>query len=156
MIYISHRGNLNGIKPELENAPTYIDECIHRGFDCEIDLRMRDGMPHLGHDTPDFVVSASWLNNRKDRLWIHVKEYEALVWLMEHCPECKFFCHESDRYTLISNGWIWSHDLTNKMTEKCVVPLLSKESIDAYSQEPTFGAVCSDFVFDCMEKFDQD
>jgi hypothetical protein len=42
------------------------------------------------------------------------------------------------------------------MTEKCVVPLLSKESIEAYSQEPTFGAVCSDFVFDCMEKFDLD
>jgi hypothetical protein len=42
------------------------------------------------------------------------------------------------------------------MTDKCVIPLLSKESIDAYNAPPTFGAVCSDFVFDCMNKFDID
>lgn len=152
MIYISHRGNLNGIIHERENSPAYIQECIDAGYECEIDLRMKDGVPHLGHDTPDHPVSVEWLGSRADMLWIHVKEYEALVWLMEHLPSAKFFCHEGDRYTLTSNGWVWSHDLHNLMTSKCIVPLLSKESVQSYSQNG-FGAVCSDYILDCVEKW---
>ena len=152
MIYISHRGNLNGIIHERENAPDYIQECLDAGYECEIDLRMQHGVPHLGHDTPDYPVSVDWLQSRAYRLWIHVKEYEALVWLMEHLPFAKFFCHEGDRYTLTSNGWVWSHDLQNTMTSKCIVPLLSKESVQSYEQSG-FGAVCSDYIIDCVEKW---
>jgi hypothetical protein len=152
VIYISHRGNLNGIIHERENAPDYIQECLDAGYECEIDLRMQDGVPHLGHDTPDHPVSADWLQSRADRLWIHVKEYDALVWLMENLPFAKFFCHEGDRYTLTSNGWVWSHDLKNTMTSKCIVPLLSKESVKSYEQSG-FGAVCSDYIVDCVEKW---
>jgi hypothetical protein len=150
MIFISHRGNLNGIIAERENSPDYIRECLSKGFDCEIDLRLKDGHPHLGHDTPDYVVSAEFL--RDPRLWIHVKEYDALVWLKQNCPTAKYFCHESDRYTLVSNGFIWSHDLTNRMNSFCVIPLLSRESVESYDQMG-FGAVCSDFIYDCVRKF---
>lgn len=152
MIYISHRGNLNGVLTARENTPDYIDEAIKLGFDCEIDLRMKEGQPHLGHDTPDYAITADWLRARRGMLWIHVKEYAALVWLMKQDFKSQFFCHESDRFTLVSNGWIWSHDLTNPMTEKCVIPLLSKDSVETYSQTG-FGAVCSDYVFDCVNKF---
>ena len=150
MIYISHRGNLIGVVPERENSLSYIDECLNAGFHCEIDLRMRNGLPHLGHDYAQYPVSGSWLWQRKDRLWIHVKEYDALVWLTEESgiPEPMYFCHESDRYTLTSNGYIWSHDLKNKMTDKCIVPLLSLESVYNYNQSG-FYAVCSDFVEEC-------
>ena len=152
MIYISHRGNLNGIIHERENSLDYIQECLDAGYECEIDLRMKDGVPHLGHDTPDHPVSAEWLLHRATKLWIHVKEYEALVWLMQHLPNSKFFCHEGDRYTLTSNGWIWSHDMDNKMTEQCIIPLLSKDSVQSYSRSG-FGAVCSDYIVDCVEKW---
>jgi hypothetical protein len=150
MIFISHRGNLNGVIAERENSPKYIEECLAEKFHCEIDLRMKDGIPHLGHDTPDYPVDSAWL--RDSRLWIHVKEYEALVWLKQNCPTAKYFCHESDRYTLVSNGMIWSHDLTNRMTSYCIIPLLSKESVESYDQVG-FGAVCSDFIYDCVQKF---
>lgn len=152
MIFISHRGNLNGVIPHRENTPEYIDEAIKQGFDCEIDLRMKDDAPFLGHDTPDHPINAEWLIDRRGSLWIHVKEYSALIWLMKNCPQCKFFCHESDKFTLVSNGWIWSHDLTNPMIRKCVIPLLSKESVKDYLQTG-FGAVCSDYVYDCVNKF---
>ncbi len=152
MIYISHRGNIDGVDPTRENRLDYIEDAIGMGFDCEIDLRIKNGEPHLGHDTPDYRVTAEWLKENKNRLWIHVKEYAALVWLMEHCPHCTFFCHESDKFTLVSNGWVWSHDLTNPMTEKCVIPLLSKESVISYEQTG-FGAVCSDYLLDCVKKF---
>jgi len=152
MIYISHRGNLNGVNPELENSPVYIDKAIINGFDCEIDLRMKDHIPHLGHDTPDYAITAEWICKRRQHLWIHVKEYDALIWLLKTCPDTNYFCHESDRYTLVSNGYIWSHDLKNTMTDRCIVPLLSKESVTEYRQDG-FYAVCSDYIYDCVEKF---
>lgn len=154
MIFISHRGNLNGVISERENTPLYIEECLAKGFHCEIDLRMKEGVPHLGHDTPDHPVTAEWIRKRWYYLWIHVKEYDALTWLMRNCPNTNYFCHESDRYTLVSNGMIWSHDLDNKMNEKCVIPLLSKESVISYNQTE-FGAVCSDYIYDCVEKFEK-
>jgi hypothetical protein len=152
LIFISHRGNLNGVDPERENSPEYINKCLALGFDCEIDLRMKNGIPHLGHDTPDYQIDAEWILKRSRMLWIHVKEYGALIWLLENCPDSTYFCHESDRYTLVSNGMVWSHDLSNQMNEYCVIPLLSKESVDSYGQVG-FGAVCSDFIYDCVAKF---
>ena len=152
MIFISHRGNLNGVNPERENSPAYIDETLDKGFDCEIDLRMKDGVPYLGHDTPDYTVTVEWIRKRWNHLWIHVKEYEALIWLMKNCSDTNYFCHESDRYTLVSNGYIWSHDLKNVMTNRCIIPLLSKESVAEYKQNG-FYAVCSDYIYDCVEKF---
>lgn len=151
-VFISHRGNIDGVNPDRENSPDYIDEALKVGFDCEIDLRMKGGDPHLGHDTPDYPITAAWIRERIDALWIHVKEYEALVWLMDNCPEATFFCHEADRFTLLSNGWVWSHDLSNRMTDRCVIPLLSKESVADYGQVG-FGAVCSDHIYDCVSKF---
>ena len=38
MKLISHRGNLEGRKPELENNPEYIDEALSKGYDVEIDV----------------------------------------------------------------------------------------------------------------------
>ena len=37
MIYISHRGNLNG-KSDRENQPDYLEEALAQGFDVEIDV----------------------------------------------------------------------------------------------------------------------
>jgi hypothetical protein len=52
MIYISHRGNVDGKKPHLENKPEYIDEAISLGYDVEIDVWCIDGGLMLGHDEP--------------------------------------------------------------------------------------------------------
>ena len=52
-ILISHRGNLTGKQPELENTPKYIDRAIAKGFYCEIDVHGKDGALYLGHDQGD-------------------------------------------------------------------------------------------------------
>ena len=52
MILISHRGNIDGKKPHLENQPDYIDEAIALGYDVEIDVWLIDGVLFLGHDAP--------------------------------------------------------------------------------------------------------
>lgn len=150
MKIISHRGNLSGISEAEENNPVQIQKCIDLGYDVEIDLRMKSGTPHLGHDIPQYPVEISWLSSRKKFLWIHVKEYEALVWLMSNIPDATYFCHESDRYTLVSNGYIWSHDIKNKMTKNCVIPLLSRNDLEKFEfrDQRNLGAICTDFVFD--------
>jgi len=150
MILISHRGNLEGEWAEKENSPDYIDRAIELGYDIEVDLCSKDGKLWLGHDRPQYKISIVWLLRRKKNLWIHVKDYGALVRIMR--TKLKFFCHEQDKYTLTSNGYIWSHDLTNKVNDKCIIPLLSSESVSSYDQKG-FYAVCSDYIYECEEKF---
>ena len=53
MIYISHRGNLNGINPKQENKPSYIFNALERSFDVEVDVWFVKGKFYLGHDEPE-------------------------------------------------------------------------------------------------------
>ena len=57
MKIISHRGNLNGPKLELENTKEYIDIAIENNFDVEIDLWNVKNEYFLGHDKADYKVS---------------------------------------------------------------------------------------------------
>jgi len=54
MILISHRGNINGKKPNYENKPEYIWEALRKGYHCEIDVWFIDGKFKLGHDDPTY------------------------------------------------------------------------------------------------------
>lgn len=152
MVIISHRGNLEGISEERENNPYFIDECIKLGFDVEIDLRVKEGNLFLGHDLPQHEITIEWLLNRKNNLWVHIKEYEALQIILEYKEKIRFFCHENDKYTLLSNGLVWCHDLENKMNNKCIIPLLSLEQVENYKQTGFYG-VCTDYVYVCDKKF---
>jgi hypothetical protein len=152
MIIISHRGNLNGIEQNRENNPEYIDECINLGFDVEIDLRMKNNKLFLGHDFAQYEISIEWLLERKNNLWVHVKEYAALQVIIDYKNQLRFFCHESDKYTLLSNGLIWCHDLSNVMNNNCIIPLLSLEQVKDYNQY-NFYAVCTDYVYESKQKF---
>jgi hypothetical protein len=152
MIIISHRANINGIEEQRENNPYYIDECIKLGFDVEIDLRVKNNQLYLGHDFAQYEVSLDWLLQRKDNLWVHIKEYDALTKILDYKEQIRFFCHESDKYTLLSNGFVWCHDLTNIMNKNCIIPLLSYEQVIDYNQK-SFYAVCTDYVYECKNKF---
>jgi hypothetical protein len=79
-ILISHRGNLNGKIVERENHPDYIDEAINLGYDVEIDIWVVDGYIFLGHDYPDYKIDIGWLTDRLDKLWIHCKNIEAILY----------------------------------------------------------------------------
>ena len=106
MILIAHRGNTSGKNKKRENTISYIEEALKKGYHCEIDLCKFDGEKfYLGHDEPGEAVSMEWLGSRN--VWCHAKEYktlEALVTLGVHC-----FWHESDKYTITSQGWIWAY-----------------------------------------------
>jgi hypothetical protein len=105
MILISHRGNINGKKPHLENQPNYIDNAISLGYDVEIDLWWVDGKTYLGHDEPQYEVDDDWLLKRTDNLWVHCKNVELLNWIRS--TSLHWFWHEEDTLTLTSKGDIW-------------------------------------------------
>lgn len=106
--FISHRGNINGKIPQNENHPDYIDEAIHAGYDVEIDIWMVDNELFLGHDEPQYKIIYNWLATRYEKLWIHCKNVEAMVWF-NMMGGFNYFWHEEDTLTLTSKGFIWAY-----------------------------------------------
>ena len=61
----------------------------------------------LGHDYPQYKIDIEWLNKRKDKLWIHAKDYESVTFLKN--TDLNWFWHDKDDMTLTSHGYIWSN-----------------------------------------------
>lgn len=138
MKIISHRGNLNGPNPELENKPETILKALSFGFDVEIDIHVVDGQIYLGHDNPQYLIDLSFLQN--NRLWIHCKNKNALE-LMSRVEGVHYFWHQSDTYTLTSKGIIWTYTGADLIPGSiCVLPKSGQNISDC-------RGVCTDFPF---------
>ena len=137
MVLISHRGNMDGIYPEMENNPIYIDRALKNGYDVEIDVWYEDGIWYLGHDKPQYKIDLDYLKN--DKFWCHAKNIEALNLMLDDDIHC--FWHQEDDVTLTSCGFIWTYP-GKKLTEKsiCVLPEKNNEI-----PKKALG-ICSDYV----------
>lgn len=109
MKIISHRGNLEGPDLSRENYPGQIEKCLELGFECEIDLRIRDGELFLGHDTAQYAITMDWLSSNSHALWIHCKDSHSLSLLKKEDPKFNFFWHEHDRHAITSRGIFWNY-----------------------------------------------
>ena len=109
MKLIAHRGNIFGPNPLEENNPEYIETAIADGYDVEIDVRWEDYQFYLGHDEPQYYVPMTWLVKRKDKLWIHCKDFKSLDIFSNNTIDFNFFWHEEDKFTLTSKGYIWTY-----------------------------------------------
>ena len=129
MIFISHRGNIDGKYPEFENNPIQIDRALKNGFDVEIDVWYKDGIWYLGHDEPFYPINLEYLKN--DKFWCHAKNIEALNKMLKEDIHC--FWHQEDDVTLTSKGFMWTYP-GKKLTDKsiCVLPENYSEVIDCY------------------------
>jgi hypothetical protein len=142
---ISHRGNLAGPSPLLENNPEYIDDAIDAGFDVEVDVRCIDNDLYLGHDQPQYLVSMDWLIARKDHLWLHCKNLKSLDIFSSSSIDFHYFWHETDRYTFTSKGIGWV--LVGQFPfSKSVIVLPESIDLNPYSFEyiqQSYG-ICTD------------
>ena len=109
MVLISHRGNINGKLPSEENKPEYIDKAISENYDVEIDIWVISGNIWLGHDEPQYPIEFRWLRDRMNRLWIHCKNLESVVYLSNCRYDLNYFWHENDKVTLTSKKHIWAY-----------------------------------------------
>jgi len=105
MILISHRGNISGADPASENSPLYIKSALDKGLNVEVDVWLKRGVWHLGHDFPQYQIKESFLRN--PRLWCHAKNVEALFKLTKLRIHC--FWHQEDDVVLTSEGYLWTY-----------------------------------------------
>ena len=135
---ISHRGNLFGPEPELENNPDFIMSALEAGYECEIDVWFVKDNLYLGHDEPQYEVNLKFLQNVK--LWCHAKNLSALDYMIQHNVHC--FWHQSDDYTVTSQGIIWSYP-GKKLVDSaiCVMP----ENIYEFNDLPECLGYCTDY-----------
>lgn len=107
MILISHRGNTNGSFESMENSPSYIDLAIHKGFDVEVDVWLKENTIWLGHDNPQYMVDFEWFLDRSNKLWIHCKNTDSVVFFQTSKHKFNYFWHQNDTLTLTSLNYIW-------------------------------------------------
>ncbi len=138
---ISHRGNIDGAEKNIENTTFAIEKAINNGFDCEVDLWINEKSIYLGHDKPQYKIELSFLNEFRDKLWIHCKNFEALVYMQNIDHDFNYFWHENDRFTITSKGYLWTYP-GNKYSENSVIVNLDKNLI---LESNCFG-ICSDYV----------
>lgn len=144
MKIISHRGNISGRVPDKENRPSYIDCAIGNGYDVEIDIQNIDGELWLGHDGPQYKVDHVWLSKRKEYLWIHCKNLESA----KECWKYQSFCHTQDPFSYTSVGKIWLHDISQKIDDNVIIPLLSLKDIQELKNNNLFYksfGICTDY-----------
>lgn len=139
--FISHRGNLIGKAPIKENTISYIQEALLNGFDVEIDIWYKNEVLFLGHDGPEQKVSLEWLNERKDKLWVHCKSLETLSFFNKLDSSFNYFFHDNDEATLTSKGFIWV--FPGKQPVSNSIAVMPEIHNDDYSQ--CIG-ICSDLI----------
>ena len=140
MIFIAHRGNLNGPCPEKENHPTYLEQSINAGYHVEIDLRYENDTFCLGHDYAQYEIEFSWLLTHYKRLWIHCKDLNVIN-LLE--PDVfNYFWHENDTITLTSKRYIWAYP--GKQSIKNSIAVLPELHNDSFVG--CIG-VCTDYLY---------
>ena len=142
MILISHRGNLNGSNPKLENNVQYVETALNKGFEVEIDVWYKDNEFYLGHDEPTYHINVNWLQNKK--LWCHAKNIEALSVMLDNDIHC--FWHQEDDVTLTSCGFIWTYP-GKQLTLKSIAVLPERFNKNL---KKCLG-VCSDYIVNYKE-----
>jgi DNA mismatch repair protein MutH len=139
MLIISHRGNLEGPDPELENRPEQIDLAISKGFLVEVDLNTDRGW--LGHCRPTYHVGLNWLLHRKDHLIIHLKDAVAINRLFS--LGFHFFAHDKDPFVVTNRGLVWTtSDIHASLGKGIWVINERKEKV---SESSLLTGICTDY-----------
>ena len=137
MIFISHRGNINGINKESENNPDYIDVALSNGFNVEVDVWYFKENFYLGHDNGEYKVNPKYLKN--SMIWCHAKNIAAMVELKKN--NSIYFWHQNDDITLTSNGYFWTFPGKELYKNSiCVLPEI------ANYKNLNCAGICSDFI----------
>jgi hypothetical protein len=160
MKIISHRANLHGRNPALENNPNHIRRLLDKfNFDVEIDVWREKNKDHewsyqLGHDEPRYKVKEDLLID--PRVWCHAKNYAAFFTLIK--LRANVFMHDKDQCALTSKGYFWTadyHGLASNVgpigSEKLV--LMYQNRWDVIKNHERFYAICTDYPICNIEDY---
>jgi hypothetical protein len=156
MRIISHRGNLTGPNPKVENTIAYIQSALDMGFDVEVDVWKVGNTVYLGHDAPHEPMPLSYYDDT--RLWFHCKNVHALnhmrmFALIPH--KLKYFWHQTDDYCLVSNQKIWVYPGKPLLYDSiAVVPETLPEDCAYRNELWQCYAICTDYPIDYKMKYE--
>ena len=137
MKLISHRGNIKGPRPKLENNPKYIIQALKLGYEVEVDVRCHKGYFYLGHDKPQYKINGTFLKNKK--IWCHAKDINAFEKLKK--IKSIHFWHQKDDYTLTSNGYFWTYP-GKKVSKNSIYVQIGRKKI----KNVKCAGICSDYI----------
>lgn len=145
MMYIAHRGNLEGRIAERENQPEYIDEAIAAGYKAEVDLWLDGERVYLGHDDGQYNITLDWLKQRKGDLLVHTKNKDALDFALMNSLHC--FWHTDEDYVMTSWGFVVGYPGKLSVGDKFILAVPERHWENVLDCKPfiTFG-VLSDYV----------
>lgn len=150
--FISHRGNIAGKNVALENSQEYVDAALRSGYSVEIDVRFVNGKLYMGHDTPDYEVDISWLEQRREQLYIHAKTVETALHFSTH-GGFHFFFHNEDACTITSHGLVWVHPKSEPLPNSIfVMPEYRGFSIQEMLD---CTAICTDHVIHYQDEYNK-
>jgi len=146
MKIISHRGNITGPSPELENTTKQIKLAIKNNLDVEIDFWVDGSKLYLGHDRPEHKIPYKFLTENQRFLWIHCKNLEALMFLKERNEsfgDYNYFWHQTDSLTLTSKGIPWCYPGT--YVTKGITVYCGADWKDVVTYNPDILGICTDY-----------
>ena len=153
MKIISHRGNLDGPNPSVENTTKQIKLAIKNNLDVEIDVWVLQNKIYLGHDNPKYNIPYKFLTENQNFLWIHCKNLEAISFFKERNEgfcSYNYFWHETDKVTLTSNGIPWCYPgifVKNGITVHC-----NSDWHNKVNENPDILGVCTDYPLKLASK----
>ena len=148
MIFIAHRGLIDGPNSNKENKLSTIDIAIKKGFDVEVDIWVVENKIYLGHDYENTVkIDFQYIEEHKNFFWIHAKNFEALKFLSElsRKKEFNYFRHQEDNYTLTSQNIPWIYPGCEPISSGILV--MPENVMDIYNfKNINVKGVCSDYI----------
>jgi len=146
MIVIAHRGNLDGPDSENENKYTFIQSALNLGFDVEVDIWAIGGELYLGHDKPQYALEKSSVADIGGRGWFHCKNLEALEYFKDNLNSLNYFWHQSDDYTITSNGYFWTYPGKSIGSQSIIVlpEIIEGNDVVKMLAEKPYG-ICTDY-----------
>jgi len=141
MIYISHRGNLNGPNRNKENSPDYLNEALASGFAIEADIWWEEGAFFFGHDRPQYQYQSDSFDLCDERVYCHAKNLAALEHLCFIGAHC--FFHDLDEYTVTNRGYIWTNIDSDVLSEQ-------GPSLRTFSVLPEIRQVPNNILKQCL------
>jgi hypothetical protein len=146
MRVIAHRGNVDGPDSENENKYTFIQSALDLGFDVEIDVWVVDSNIYLGHDKPQYALEKSSVADIGDRGWFHCKNLEALEYFKDNLNSLNYFWHQSDDYTITSNGYFWTYPGKSIGSQSIIVlpEIIEENDVVKMLEKKPYG-ICTDY-----------
>lgn len=158
MLYISHRGNLDGPNPSQENHPDYITAAVKAGFIVEVDVwaKRQNGWYEiwLGHDSIQYESDLRFLRDLGESVIVHCKNREALNLINREFRTYDYFWHHADVATFTKQGLLWAYpDKVLLQRSIVLLPEIVENSMEAIYNSIPVG-ICSDYIRKYKEDYE--